>query len=159
VNSYILSPFQAAAFRRSSREHFCNNFRVDAAMTMMSLQQFFLCLSLVVSTVTVLAWSPATHHMGTILYGQSCSRNIPRTASFLSKQSEDTNLIKDETGKESVGASFGVSYIGGDPCGSKYNNDPFDATKEAAFKPGFPDEMKDRIAALAAKKLAEQESD
>ena len=51
---------------------------------------------------------------------------------------------------------YGVSYIGGDPCGSKYNDDPFDATKEDAFKPGLPDDMKDRIAALAAKKAQEQ---
>lgn len=28
---------------------------------------------------------------------------------------------------------YGVSYIGGDPCGSKYNNDPFDAQVQ---KPG-----------------------
>jgi hypothetical protein len=127
-------------------------------MTMIS--QFFFYLSLVLSTVAVLAWSPSTHRLGTISESQSCSHYIPRSASFLAKQSDDAGLIKDETGKESTGASFGVSYIGGDPCGSKYNNDPFDATtKEAAFKPGFPDDMKDRIAALAAKKLAEQKSD
>lgn len=83
-----------------------------------------------------------------------------RSALLLAKQTDKTNdLIKHETGKEeSQSASFGVSYIGGDPCGSKYNNDPFDATKEEAFKPGFPDDMKDRIAALAAKKLKEQKN-
>ncbi|KAL3795508.1 hypothetical protein ACHAW5_011308 [Stephanodiscus triporus] len=48
----------------------------------------------------------------------------------------------------SVGAVYGVSYIGGDPCGSKYNEDPFDvASTESPFKPGIPDDMKDRIAA------------
>lgn len=26
-------------------------------------------------------------------------------------------------------AEYGISYIGGDPCGSKYNDDPFDAAK------------------------------
>ena len=47
---------------------------------------------------------------------------------------------------------FGVSYIGGDPCGSKYNNDPFD---EKVAKPGLPDDMKARIQALAEKKMRE----
>ena len=47
-------------------------------------------------------------------------------------------------------AEFGVSYIGGDPCGSKYNSDPFD-TKIS--KPGMPDDMKARIQALAEKKM------
>mmetsp|Transcript_26377 Transcript_26377/g.39964 ORF Transcript_26377/g.39964 Transcript_26377/m.39964 type:complete len:117 (-) Transcript_26377:287-637(-) len=56
---------------------------------------------------------------------------------------------------------YGVSYIGGDPCGSKYNNDPFDARVQ---KPGMPDNMKARIRALAdqkrkdAQEKAEQES-
>ena len=40
-------------------------------------------------------------------------------------------------------------------CGSKYNDDPFDSTKEESFKPGLPDDMRDRIAALAAKKAEE----
>ena len=124
---------------------------------MILLQQFFY-LFLVLSAVAVLAWSPSTHRMGGLVDYQSRSHYIPRSALFLAKQSDDnTELVKDETGKESTGASFGVSFIGGDPCGSKYNNDPFD-TKEAAFKPGFPDDMKDRIAALAAKKLEEQKS-
>jgi hypothetical protein len=49
---------------------------------------------------------------------------------------------------------WGVSYIGGDPCGSKYNNDPFD-TKPS--KPGFPDDMKARIEAMAEAKRKEME--
>mmetsp|Transcript_17182 Transcript_17182/g.37587 ORF Transcript_17182/g.37587 Transcript_17182/m.37587 type:complete len:138 (-) Transcript_17182:1073-1486(-) len=49
---------------------------------------------------------------------------------------------------------WGVSYIGGDPCGSKYNSDPFD--KSPSDKPGMPDDMKARIEALAQKKLREQ---
>lgn len=44
----------------------------------------------------------------------------------------------------------GVSYIGGDPCGSKYNSDPFD-TKSS--KPGLPDDMKSRIQAIAEQKI------
>mmetsp|Transcript_7294 Transcript_7294/g.12213 ORF Transcript_7294/g.12213 Transcript_7294/m.12213 type:complete len:122 (+) Transcript_7294:263-628(+) len=112
-------------------------------------------LSLVLSTILpASAWSPSTHHMGRILVGQSQSC-VP----FLAKQSDDTDLVKDEIEEDSTSASFGVSFIGGDPCGSKYNDDPFDATKEAAFKPGFPDDMKARIEQLAAKKLEEQKSD
>jgi len=49
---------------------------------------------------------------------------------------------------------WGVSYIGGDPCGSKYNTDPHDAQVE---KPGMPDDMKARIAALADKKRESQQ--
>jgi hypothetical protein len=54
---------------------------------------------------------------------------------------------------------WGVSYIGGDPCGSKYNDDPFDANKSSSNKPGFPDDMKARIQALAEQKLRERESE
>jgi hypothetical protein len=46
--------------------------------------------------------------------------------------------------------------MGGDPCGSKYNDDPFDATAEK--KPGIPDDMKARIAALAEAKKKEAEA-
>jgi hypothetical protein len=49
---------------------------------------------------------------------------------------------------------YGVSYIGGDPCGSKYNDDPFDRKMQ---RPGMPDDMKARIQALADKKVAEEE--
>jgi hypothetical protein len=51
-------------------------------------------------------------------------------------------------------AEYGVSYIGGDPCGSKYNDDPFDAKTS---KPGMPDDMKARIQALAEKKMREND--
>mmetsp|Transcript_4275 Transcript_4275/g.8179 ORF Transcript_4275/g.8179 Transcript_4275/m.8179 type:complete len:114 (-) Transcript_4275:19-360(-) len=49
---------------------------------------------------------------------------------------------------------WGVSYIGGDPCGSKYNEDPFD---KKPSKPGFPDDMKARIEALAQEKKRRSE--
>jgi len=55
-----------------------------------------------------------------------------------------------ETTPDSV---YGVSFMGGDPCGSKYNDDPFDATKDT--KPGFPEDMKARIAALAEQQKKE----
>lgn len=56
-----------------------------------------------------------------------------------------------EQSKEVV---YGVSYIGGDPCGSKYNVDPFNDETNNDNKPGLPDDMRERIAALAAEKLA-----
>jgi hypothetical protein len=53
-------------------------------------------------------------------------------------------------------AEYGVSYIGGDPCGSKYNDDPFDLQGQT---PGMPDDMKAGIQALGVdiKKVAEKE--
>lgn len=125
---------------------------------MISFRQFSYILLLI--NGDVLAWSPAHLMRGSVTNNQPSLHRHLRSALLLAKQTDKTNdLIKDETGKEeSQSASFGVSYIGGDPCGSKYNNDPFDATKEEAFKPGFPDDMKDRIAALAAKKLKEQKN-
>mmetsp|Transcript_22316 Transcript_22316/g.27357 ORF Transcript_22316/g.27357 Transcript_22316/m.27357 type:complete len:107 (-) Transcript_22316:79-399(-) len=50
-------------------------------------------------------------------------------------------------------SSYGVSWIGGDPCASKYNNDPFDTQ---VTKPGMPQDMKERIQALAEKKIKEK---
>ena len=124
---------------------------------MISFRQF-LCVLLLING-GVLAWSPAHLMRGSVANNQPSLHHHLRSVLLLAKQTDKTNdLISDETGKEeSQSTSFGVSYIGGDPCGSKYNNDPF-ATKEEAFKPGFPDDMKDRIAALAAKKLKEQKN-
>ena len=48
---------------------------------------------------------------------------VPVTISSDEKSSTtDTSNKTDEEQRE-----WGVSYIGGDPCGSKYNTDPFDA--------------------------------
>lgn len=52
-------------------------------------------------------------------------------------------------------AVYGVSYIGGDPCGSKYNDDPFDAAAQIT-KPGMPDDAKERIRLLAEKMKRKQ---
>jgi hypothetical protein len=52
-------------------------------------------------------------------------------------------------------AEHGVSYIGGDPCGSKYNNDPFDLQGQT---PGMRDDMKKFIQALVdIKEVAEEQ--
>ena len=64
-----------------------------------------------------------------------------------------TNLHQEKEEKD-TDTEWGVSYIGGDPCGSKYNNDPFD---NKPSKPGFPDDMKARIEAMAEQKRRESE--
>mmetsp|Transcript_26866 Transcript_26866/g.63123 ORF Transcript_26866/g.63123 Transcript_26866/m.63123 type:complete len:141 (+) Transcript_26866:60-482(+) len=66
----------------------------------------------------------------------------------------DKNITED-VAEGAPKVEWGVSYIGGDPCGSKYNSDPFD--KNPSDKPGLPDDMKARIAALAEKKLREEQ--
>ena len=55
-------------------------------------------------------------------------------------------------------AVYGVSYIGGDPCGSKYNDDPFDAAAQIT-KPGMPDDAKERIRMLAEQMKRKQEEE
>mmetsp|Transcript_25788 Transcript_25788/g.55116 ORF Transcript_25788/g.55116 Transcript_25788/m.55116 type:complete len:137 (+) Transcript_25788:112-522(+) len=69
---------------------------------------------------------------------------------------KDDDIGQDDSGMEQANVQWGVSYIGGDPCGSKYNSDPFD--KNPSDKPGLPADMKARIEALAQKKLRERES-
>ena len=64
--------------------------------------------------------------------------------------STTTDLLLDVT------PQYGISYIGGDPCGSRYNDDPFDVQVQ---KPGMPDSMKARIQALVDKKVAEEQAE
>ena len=52
--------------------------------------------------------------------------------------------------------TYGDSFIGGDPCGSKYNTDPHDAKVE---KPGMPDSMKARIQFLVDQKTKKEEEE
>jgi len=74
------------------------------------------------------------------------------SCSLLSASAEPTDpdsaQAKPELIQEPGNVEWGVSYIGGDPCGSKYNNDPFDAASKIQ-KPGMPDDMKARIEAMA----------
>jgi hypothetical protein len=52
-------------------------------------------------------------------------------------------------------AEYGIIYIGGDSCGSKYNNNPFDSQGQ---KPGMLDDMKARIrASVDIKKVAKEQ--
>lgn len=74
------------------------------------------------------------------------------TASFATADDNNSNdsILEDP----SYEPQYGVSFIGGDPCGSKLNTDPHDAQIE---KPGMPDSMKARIQALADKRKREEE--
>ena len=58
-------------------------------------------------------------------------------------------------------AVYGVSYIGGDPCGSKYNDDPFDAAavQGDSSRPGMPDDAKERIRLLAERMKRKQKGE
>lgn len=74
--------------------------------------------------------------------------------------SNNGNNSDDDVNQGKVEVEWGVSYIGGDPCGSKYNDDPFDTSSNRngnSDKPGLPDDMKKRIQALAEQKLRKRE--
>ena len=86
--------------------------------------------------------------MKTHLYAKLDAEKVEEKSFNKDNLAEDLDSDKPEI-------EWGVSYIGGDPCGSKYNNDPFD--KKPSDKPGLPDDMKARIAALAEKKLREEQ--
>lgn len=84
-------------------------------------------------------------------------RNNLLTRRYVQQQDENTENEMNQDEEKFQRAEYGVSYIGGDPCGSKYNDDPFDATSNRAnISPGFPIDMKKRIEALA-EKIKQQE--
>ena len=118
---------------------------------LLALCAFLLCV------VSLKAWAPLHLHHSSRQPALSCRGPRPQsTITFaLADDEGKEELVQDNTNEEST-AVYGVSYIGGDPCGSKYNDDPFDSSAENSFKPGLPDDMKDRIAALAAKKSQEK---
>ena len=105
----------------------------------MNILQLILSCSIVYASCASAWVSPLTTTTTTI------STDILSFAT--SQQAEDAEAENDST-------EWGVSYIGGDPCGSKYNNDPFDSKPS---RPGFPDDMKARIEVLAERKRRESE--
>ena len=107
------------------------------------MNRFLCCWWLVLCARRVQAWSrPSPFRM-----------RVP----FLSLAEEEPSNEQLPIQEEAVipQANYGVSFMGGDPCGSKYNDDPFDATKDK--NPGIPDDVKARIAALAEQKKKEME--
>jgi len=106
--------------------------------------QLLLAMVLLVPTAMPFSPSPA------LLCHSSC-----RTQKHLNSNrlyANGDNAAEDEA---QPNAEYGVSYIGGDPCGSKYNDDPFDVQVQ---KPGMPDDMKARIQALVDKKVEEEKA-
>jgi hypothetical protein len=85
------------------------------------------------------------------------SKTVSKSKASPSDSSDPVTEIIGKSESKQSSAAFGVSFIGGDPCGSKYNDDPFDASKDVV-KPGMPDEIKDRIADMAAEMLKKQQS-
>lgn len=104
------------------------------------------------SILLVLAFQVCSWSNNSILSIQS-----NRFSLLISFQSKESEIYIDEEDIQPK-VEYGVSYIGGDPCGSKYNTDPFDVK---VTKPGMPDDMKSRIQALANKKIKamKEESD
>lgn len=100
---------------------------------------------------TAAAWAPSTPTITisskTKSSQMTCLNLVPR------EEVEESDTSKQEI-SENKTVEWGVSYIGGDPCGSIYNQDPFD---NKPSKPGFPDDMKARIDALAREKRKQME--
>lgn len=110
-----------------------------------------------VKTVNVLTWSPSFCKNKKIrnarkFYAKSDASMEADTDN--DTRMENMTVDVDESKAAADDVEWGVSYIGGDPCGSKYNDDPFDAKPS---KPGFPDDMKARIDALMEQKKRESE--
>ena len=107
-------------------------------------------LFFIIQTIQVTAWTmhPARHPL--------IMNNNKLESNFLFMTKEEPNVENqsppsEESNSTSPEQQWGKSYIGGDPCGSKYNDDPFDAA--STTKPGLPDDMKARIEAMAKQKL------
>jgi hypothetical protein len=83
----------------------------------------------VLSTIVVLA---------SFVTGSSFLLRVPQRT-FPCTTTLATTQDNDGVQEPKAAAEYGVSYIGGDPCGSKYNVDPFDRQVQ---KPGIPDYMK-----------------
>ena len=120
----------------------------------------FSTTAVVVTALTVCqdtgAWMPLMK-VGTRNVLTSSHQQVAR-ASFFNLSAKNSEVTtENDKGEESTddkpAVEWGVSYIGGDPCGSKLNSDPFDT--KPSDRPGMPDDMKARIAALAEKKLKE----
>ena len=73
----------------------------------------------------------------------------PRTA-VIARRSSPSDPEKDE------GTTFGMSFMGGDPCASSYNDDPFD---EQDAKPDALAELRRRVKALEDARLAKADAD
>ena len=87
-------------------------------------------------------------------YIQSYLNPTPATRSTLQSSKNDDKDLDSILDNDSYEPQYGVSFIGGDPCGSKLNDDPHDVKMQ---KPGMPDDMKARIQALTEKRKRDEE--
>ena len=78
-------------------------------------------LLLVLCAVELSAWSPPQHQQRVFTIISTNHHLRPQsqpTSTFLAAEDKQQELIQDDTDKEEpTAAVYGVSYIGGDPCG------------------------------------------
>uniref|UniRef100_A0A7S2EPV4 Uncharacterized protein n=1 Tax=Ditylum brightwellii TaxID=49249 RepID=A0A7S2EPV4_9STRA len=94
------------------------------------------------------AWSAASGKSG--IFQHTATFQL----SMVEEPVADAEVGIEKSEAEEHEPQWGVSFIGGDPCGSRYNTDPHDAQVE---KPGMPASMKERIRLLAEQKKREAE--
>lgn len=86
--------------------------------------ELLLAMVLLVPTAMSFSQSSALHLQ------PASSRTYLNNNRLYASDDDGGNVIGEEFQPK---AEYGVSYIGGDPCGSKYNDDPFDVQVQ---KPG-----------------------
>ena len=132
----------------------------------------FLLPTMKTATAAVAACLPLTASAWAAINVRQCrvrSSPILLAAATDSSDADAANSKDDDDSKDSTivnidnvepRAVYGVSYIGGDPCGSKYNDDPFDAAAQSdSSRPGMPDDAKERIRLLAERMKRKQEEE
>ena len=111
--------------------------------------QLVVCAS---SVFDVSAFSPLSGRLlGGVVFSvdRMAKNSVTRSSKGGSSgQEEEAEMTK------SSEPQWGASYIGGDPCGSKYNNDPHSME---ITKPGMPEDMKARIQRKAEEMLRQQQ--
>jgi hypothetical protein len=112
----------------------------------MFLLQVILLIGLAVVASTI-AFSPYPYPL------RRTTRQLHVTLFGSDEPAPDNTEASSSSKTTTTEPQWGVSYIGGDPCGSKYNDDPFDVQGQ---KPGMPDDMKARIQALVDQKQQEE---
>jgi hypothetical protein len=88
------------------------------------MTQLLLVVAFLVPTALSFSLSPALQR------SSSCRTHQDFNRLYAGDDDGNNNGTEDGGRPE---AEYGVSYIGGDPCGSKYNDDPFDVQVQ---KPG-----------------------
>ena len=86
-----------------------------------------------------------------------CAAALTLSAAFSPSPSRRTATIaRSSPSPEKDDDMFGVSFMGGDPCASSYNDDPFD---EQDARPDAMAELRRRVKALEDARLAKATAD